>query len=100
MDARTDQPKGEPVTDRAREQLAQRTARDRSIALLLVGTLLLLPPFAGIFLVDGRIAGIPIPLAYVLAVWALLIAGAAILSSTLRDSDQAAASTSMSEAGD
>ena len=71
------------MTDRAKEQLARRTARDRSIALVLVGTLLLLPPFAGIFLVDGKIAGVPIPLAYILTVWALLIAGAALLSSTL-----------------
>ena len=88
MGARIDQPRGEPVTDRAKEQLARRTARDRSIALLLIGTLLLLPPFASIFLIDGNVVGVPIPFAYILTVWALLIAGAALLSSTLGDGDQ------------
>ena len=75
------------MTDRAKEQLARRTARDRSIALLLIGTILLLPPFASVFLIDGNVVGVPVPFAYILAVWALLIAGAAFLSLTLRDGE-------------
>ena len=100
MDARNTKPRDEPVIDRAKEQLARRTARDRSIALLLIGALLLLPPFASIFLIDGNVVGVPIPFAYILTVWALLIAGAALLASTLRDSDHGSSSTGTSDTYD
>jgi hypothetical protein len=62
--------------------------RDRSLVLVLVGTMLLMPPLAGIALIDGRLFGMPIPLLYVFVVWGLLIAGTAWLSRRL---DQGAA---------
>ena len=51
------------------------------------GTVLLMPPLAGSMLIDGKIGGIPIPLLAIFAVWAALIAGAAALSSQLREAD-------------
>lgn len=57
------------------------------MVLLLVGTIALTPPFAGIFLLDGIVGNIPFPLFYVLTVWLLLIAGAAALSRPLREGD-------------
>ena len=68
-------------------QFSRRNIRDRSTALLLVGIVMLLPPIAGVSLVDGDIGGLPIPLLYVFVIWALLIAGAAAIARPLRDSD-------------
>lgn len=79
------------MTDRADPQLSRRKLRDRSIALVLVGVVLLMPPVAGISLIDGKVGGVPIPLLYVFAVWALLIAGAVVLARPLWDSDKAMA---------
>ncbi len=62
------------------------------MALLLVGIGVLLPPIAGISLVDAKIGGVPVPLLYIFIVWALLIAGAALLARPLRDSEQSARS--------
>ncbi len=76
------------AADRLAPQRSNRKALDRSLALLLVGTVALMPPIAGIFLINGTILGIPFTLLYVLAVWALLVIGAAALSRTLRDSDE------------
>ncbi len=67
--------------------LDRRKARDRSIALVAAGTALLLPPLIGASLVDARIAGIPVPIVYVLVVWAGLIAAAAGLARPLRNSE-------------
>ncbi len=67
---------------------APRKARRRSLALLLLGVGVLLPPIAGISLVDAKIAGVPLPLLYVFVVWALLITGTALLARPLRDGDQ------------
>ena len=76
------------MKDRANLQLTRRKVRDRSVALLLVGIVLLLPPVGAVSLIDGSIADLPIPLVYVFCVWLLLIGGAALLSSELRDSDE------------
>ena len=65
-----------------------RKARDRSLALVFAGVLLLLPPIAGISLIDASVAGIPVPILYVFAVWMALIAAAAFLSGNLRASDE------------
>lgn len=79
------------MTDRTDPQLSRRKLHDRSIALVLVGVILLMPPVVGISLIDGKLGGVPIPLLYVFAVWALLIAGAVLLARPLRDSDKAMA---------
>ena len=85
------------LIDRKHDLLSRRTAPDRSIALLLVGTVLLLPPLATIFLIDGMLAGVPIPFLYILIVWALLIVGGAILARPLSESDRQTATTNTSE---
>lgn len=76
------------MTARPDQQLLQRKARDRSIALLLIGCALLMPPIAGLSLIDGKIAGVPVPLLYLFFVWILLIAGAKYLSRPLRNGDE------------
>lgn len=65
--------------------LLHRKARDRAIILLAVGLALLFPPFAGIFQLDTRIAGVPFTALYLFVVWGLLIAGAAALSRRLSE---------------
>lgn len=64
---------------------------------MVIGAVLLLPPVAGIFLIDGSIADLPIPMLYVFAVWIILIAAAAALSRSLREEGDPAQS---SEAGE
>jgi len=76
------------MADREQLQLEQRRARDRSLALLVTGIVLLMPPIAGVALVESRVAGIPMPILYVFLVWIGLIIGAARLSSKLsRDAE-------------
>ena len=74
---------------RADQPLRHRKARDRALILPLIGALLLTPPVAGIFQLDARIGGVPFLLVYLFAVWAALIAGAAVLSRRLREADAA-----------
>lgn len=66
-------------------QPSQRKARDRSLALLLVGICAFLPPIAGVFRIDGTVFGVPFPLVYVFAVWAFLVGGAFWVSKSLKD---------------
>jgi hypothetical protein len=73
------------ANDRADQPLRHRKARDRALILPLAGLVLLIPPVAGVFHIDAKIAGVPFTLVYLFAVWALLIAGAAALSRRLRD---------------
>ncbi len=76
------------MRDRSDPHLGQRKIRDRSIVLLLIGSVLLLPPVAGVSLIDIKLAGVPFALIYIFAVWALLIAGAALLARPLQSSDR------------
>ena len=69
-------------------QLSRRKTRDRSVALLILGGVLLMPPIVRTSLFEGGIFGIPYTVFYMFTVWALLIAGAAILGPRLRDSDK------------
>ena len=68
------------------------------MALLLAGIMVLLPPIAGISLVDAKVGGLPITLIYVFVVWALLIAGAAALVRPLTDNRDAAVSGNSDQA--
>lgn len=63
--------------------------RDRAAALVLLGTLLLMPPAIGVSLIDVKPSGIPFPLIYIFTVWIVLIVGALKLAKPLADSDQA-----------
>ncbi|MEM7043256.1 MAG: hypothetical protein AAF543_10650 [Pseudomonadota bacterium] len=78
--------------DRAELQLSRRKARDRSIALVLVGIVALTPPIVGVSLIDGGIGGIPAPFLYVFGVWSALIAGAAALAGPLLDTEDSPSS--------
>ncbi len=68
------------MMDRAQLQLRRRKVRDRSVVLLIVGAVLLLPPVGSISLIDLKLAGVPVPVFYVFAVWILLIAAAAFFA--------------------
>ena len=59
--------------------------------------MLLLPPLATIFLIDGKLAGVPITFLYILIVWGLLILGGAVLARPLRENDTLTATTTESE---
>ena len=70
--------------------------RDQSVALLLVGLVLLLPPVAGIFHLNDKIWGVPFTLIYLFLVWACLIIGAKRVATGLsraQNSEFAAGST-------
>lgn len=69
-------------------QLSRRKTRDKSFALIILGVVLLMPPIVRTSLFEGSIFGIPYTIFYMFTVWALLILGAAALSSGLRDSDK------------
>jgi hypothetical protein len=64
--------------------LSDRKISDRALILPLVGSLLLLPPLAGLFQLDIRVLGIPFTGLYLFAVWAALIAGSAALARRLQ----------------
>lgn len=64
-----------------------RKARDRSIALLLVGIVLLMPPIGAIFRINTDAFGLPFPLLYIFVVWVFLIVGGTLLAKPLLDSE-------------
>jgi hypothetical protein len=72
------------VAQRRERPLGDRKAQDRARILPLVGLILRLPPVAGVVRLDGAVFGVPLTLAYLFLVWALLIAAAALLSRRLR----------------
>jgi len=90
----------DPVTqDRGAPQIRHRKARDRSVALLLLGSVVLMPPIGAIFLIDTTVFGVPFPLAYVFVVWVLLIVGGASLVKALQDNDGLHPTADTSDAG-
>ena len=76
------------MNNRSDQPLHHRKARDRALILPLVGFILLTPPVAGIFQLETKIAGMPFTALYLFAIWAMLIAGAAVLSRQLRDHNE------------
>lgn len=76
------------MIDRVQVQIRRRKIRDRSIALVIVGTALLLPPVANLSLVGGWIAGLPPTLVYLFSVWIALVAGAMALARPLEAGDE------------
>ncbi len=85
---------------RTSSQIRRRKARDRSVALLLLGGVLLMPPIGAIFRLDTTVLGVPFPLAYIFVVWVLLIIGGASLVKALQDSDVLPAPTESADAGE
>ncbi len=76
------------MIDNADLQLARRKTRDRSVALLVLGIVLLMPPMVRIAQIDTTFFGLPFALVYLFVVWALLVLGAALLARPLRDSEK------------
>lgn len=74
-------------------QLSRRKVRGRSIALLLTGVAFLMPPIAGISLIDSDIGGMPVPMLYLFAIWAFLIVGAVALARPLRETEDTRSAT-------
>lgn len=81
-------------------QLSRRKTRDKSVALLIVGGVLLMPPIVRTSLFEGSIFGIPYTVFYMFTVWALLILGAAIMAPRLRDSDKSRQADATSQGPD
>ncbi len=75
------------MNDRAGSYVRARKTRDRALVLVVIGLLLLMPPVAGIFQVDGKLFSLPGTLIYLFAVWALLILGAVRLARALANSE-------------
>ena len=75
------------MDDRAKQHRQRHRSHDRATILLIIGVLLLMPPLAGIFNLESRIAGIPLTLVYLFSVWAVLIVGTALLSRRLGRGD-------------
>jgi hypothetical protein len=88
------------IQDRGTSQVRHRKARDRSVALLLLGGVLLLPPIGAIFRLDTTLFGVPFPLAYIFVVWVLLIVGGALLVKALQDGDVPHPITDPTDVGD
>ncbi|MBO6519840.1 MAG: hypothetical protein JJ900_03025 [Rhodospirillales bacterium] len=80
------------MIDNADLQLARRKTRDRSVALLVLGIVLLMPPMVRIAQIDTTVFGLPFALVYLFAAWGLLVIGAALLARPLRDSEKPIAS--------
>ena len=74
----------------AEQPLRRQKVRDRATVLPLIGLALLVPPIAGIFEFDARIAGLPFTVVYLFGVWGALIVGAAVLARELRRELEAA----------
>lgn len=72
-------------------RLTRRKIRDRSMAHVLAGIALLLPPVVGAAAMDAKLGGIPVPLLYVFGVWLLLILVALLLAGPLSRTDEFAA---------
>ncbi len=76
------------MTDTRDPDLDRRRFSDTAIVLPLAGTFLLMPPFIRVFVTGTDIAGIPVVVAYLFAVWFALILVAWRLAAPLRDSMQ------------
>ena len=76
------------MDDRAGQDRRNRKTRDRALIVLLIGIILLMPPFAGVFQVDARIFGLPATLMYLFVVWAGLILATLVLARALMRSEE------------
>lgn len=74
-----------PEEDLAARALVLRKRRDQALILPLAGVFLFLSPLIGLFASGGTIAGIPLILLYILAIWVFLIVAAFRLSGRIED---------------
>ena len=82
------------------QPMAHRKAQDRALILPLLGLILWMPPFADVFELDAKVAGVPFLLIYLFVVWALLILGAWRLSRHLGAAVAAPPPAAETERGD
>jgi hypothetical protein len=73
---------------RARQPGRPRKLRDAAILLPLAGLILLMPPAAGVVALPLQLLGVPLPVAYVFAIWAGLIVAARIIGGRLDRADR------------
>ncbi|MEM1276519.1 MAG: hypothetical protein AAGH74_08335 [Pseudomonadota bacterium] len=66
----------------------------------IVGLLFLIQPVATIFAIDGRIFGIPVMVAYIFTVWAVLIAATAVLAKRIETTMEQDLATRAEAGGD
>lgn len=66
-----------------KQRSASRRAHSAAVLLPLFGVFLLLPPFVTLFATSARPFGVPLIVLYLFGVWALLVAGAALLARRL-----------------
>ncbi|MEM0923070.1 MAG: hypothetical protein AAGF44_03030 [Pseudomonadota bacterium] len=71
------------MQDRARHERLSRRTRDRAAVMLILGVLLVMPPFVGILASDARIGSVPVTLLALFGLWAALIVMAWRLSRVL-----------------
>lgn len=64
---------------------------ERTVALFLLGSIAISPPFLAIFALDTAISGVPLLYAYLFVVWGGLIGLLAVLSSAGKDDGPAGA---------
>ncbi len=69
--------------------LRRRKVTDAAIFLPLLGTFLLMPPLIRVFASNGEVAGIPVVIVYLFAIWLVLIIVAWRLAGPLRGYMQA-----------
>ncbi|MEO1601539.1 MAG: hypothetical protein AAFU49_13920 [Pseudomonadota bacterium] len=69
----TQEPASPPERPRHDGLWPTRKTRDASLILPLAGMVALMPPAGQILAIDGTVFGVPVVVAYVFAVWALLI---------------------------
>ena len=72
-----------PATPRADRAIRARKLRDAAILLPLGGLVLIMPPLASVFALPVRVAGVPLVVAYIFVVWALLIVAARLIGRRL-----------------
>lgn len=71
--------------------------RDAALVLPAAGLILIMPPFAGLFVGGGTVAGIPAVVLYIFGVWAALIGLGGLLSRRLGRAERLAAEDAAAE---
>ena len=75
------------MDSRTRQQRHRLKTRDRSIALLILTVVMFFPPVGMVSLIEVNLGGIPMPVAYLFAVWILAIIAALLLADPLQKTD-------------
>ncbi len=78
------------MADRADARRPPRRTQEKAAIVLAIGLLLLMPPFANIFTLPQKIAGVPFTLIYLFVVWAGLILSGIVMSQRMLAEEDAA----------